>query len=54
MYLNTIQIIGFVGKDPERPQLQGAPLGVDTVRTNDDGQVDVSTPALPGTVVIIS
>jgi single-strand DNA-binding protein len=23
MYLNTIQIIGFVGKDPERRQLQG-------------------------------
>lgn len=23
MYLNTIQIIGFVGKDPERRQVQG-------------------------------
>ena len=23
MYLNTIQIIGFVGKDPKRRQLQG-------------------------------
>ena len=23
MYLNTIQIIGFVGKDPERRQLEG-------------------------------
>jgi len=31
-----------------------APLGVDTVRTKDDGQVDVSTPAPSGTVVIIS
>jgi single-strand DNA-binding protein len=27
MYLNTIQIIGFVGKDPERRQLKGKNTG---------------------------
>ncbi|MFQ5791692.1 MAG: transposase, partial [Acidobacteriota bacterium] len=40
--------------EPERLErlaryLTRAPLGVDTVRTNDDGQVEVSTPPLPRT-----